>query len=629
MCGISGIFSLDPARPVDSTALSGMVQSLAHRGPDDRGFFTAPGLGLGFSRLAIMDLTTGNQPHQNEDGSIISICNGEIYNFPELRQELEARGHRFRTRCDVEVIVHLYEEDGPECVRRLNGQFAIALYDTARHRIWLARDHVGIAPLFYTWTGSGDDRQLLFASEIKALLACPDVRPAVDLTGLDQVVTFPGLVSPATMFAGIAALPPGHFMLVDRKGPTGPVCYWDLEYPQQDASAPTHPEAYYRDGVEELLRAAVTRRLAADVPVGCYLSGGLDSSLIAALCRSARPSSDLHTFSITFPQGDIDERRYQRQMAEQLCSLHHEAEVGPDAIIERLRQATVCAEAPLKESYDTCSLILSALAHRHGHKVILTGEGADELFAGYVGYRLDAMGSRISSDPYAVETMLENELRERLWGQPDFFYDRDYLAFRDIKSWFYSEAVSARLDEFDCTRGPVVDQSRMRNRHPLHQRSYVDFKLRLSDHLLADHGDRVSYANSVEARYPFLDVWLIDFVRTIPPGLLVKNAAEKYLLRQVAGRYLPHDLVQREKFSFVAPGSPYLLRQNVDWINDMLAPERIRRQNYFNPAAIEHLRQGLTNGDASINTTYETDLLMIVLTFGILLDSFMLPDYNG
>lgn len=625
MCGIAGVFSPNREFRVDQPTLHQMAQRLVHRGPDESGFFSDAGIGFGFTRLAIIDLATGNQPHRNEDETIISICNGEIYNFKELRADLEQRGHRFRTRCDVEIIVHLYEEYGPGCVRHLNGQFAIALYDRTRHALLLARDHVGIAPLFHTRIEGG----IVFASEIKALLAHPLVTPAIDPAGLDQILTFPGLVSPTTMFAGIEALPPGHYLYIEAGRPAVPTCYWDLDYPEQGAAAEVRPEFYYSERVEDLLLKAVRRRLNADVPVGFYLSGGLDSSLIGAMTKAVLPEQRLHSFSITFPEADIDERRYQRAMAEHLNSVHHEADFTADEIADRLRRAVLCAETPLKESYNTCSLALSALARDSGHKVILTGEGADELFAGYVGYRLDATGARGGGAPDDIETMLEDELREQMWGQSDFFYDRDYLPLRELKASLYSEALAARQPEFEATRQPVIDIARMRNRHPLHQRSYADFKLRLSDHLLADHGDRVTYANSIEARYPFLDIDLIDFVRTIPPDLLIRNDTEKYVLRQVAAKYLPDQVARREKFGFVAPGSPFLLARNIEWINDILAPDRIKRQNYFNPEVVERLRQRYSAKGAQVNTTFETDLLMIVLTFGILIDEFGLPDYGG
>lgn len=621
MCGIAGIFSPDKRRSIDGAARAAMASALRHRGPDDDGSFTAPGVALGFTRLSIVDLAAGNQPHSDESGDIVSVCNGEIYNHRELRRELEARGHRFRSRCDVEVLVHLYEDHGTELANRLNGQFAFAIHDRRRHRLLLGRDQAGIAPLFYTEV----DGQLLFASEIKALLAHPGVERRVNLRGLDQILTFPGLRSPTTMFEGIHALPPGH-LLVAEEGRVSVAQYWDLNYPIADATPTPEDPAPYVERLDELLLASVRRRLEADVPVGLYISGGLDSSLIGALAKRAAPDRRFHSFSITFADAAIDERGAQRQMAEALGTHHHEFQFSPGEIIGRLRQAVIAAEAPLKESYNTCSLALSALVRESGHKVVLTGEGADELFGGYVGYRLDAASAPSRGVADGIEALLEDELRAELWGDSGFFYERDYALFREARQGLYAGDVAAFLPAFDCTREAVVDARRMAGRHRLHQRSYSDFKLRLADHLLADHGDRVAYAHSIEARYPFLDADLIDFVRTIPPGLLVRNDTEKWLLRQVAARYLPPVLASREKFGFVAQGAAFLLQQKVEWIDDLLSPARIRRQGYFNADAIERLRREQLDGGHRPNATFDTDVLMLVLTFGLFLDAFGLPD---
>lgn len=400
--------------------------------------------------------------------------------------------------------------------RLFASEFAFALYDGRTRELVLARDHAGIAPLFYTVAG----RTLLFASEIKALLAHPEVKRAVNLAGLDQILAFPGLVSPATMFEGIYSLQPGHFLRA-AKGSFKTHEYWDLIYPECGDATDGRPESFYADRLEEALFQAVGSRLDADVPVGFYLSGGLDSSLIASLVHAARPAQRFHSFSVSFPQADIDERRYQRMMADRVQSTHHEVEFNQTEIASRLRAAVGCAEAPLKESYNTCSLALSQLVHQAGLKVVLTGEGADELFAGYVGYRFDSARVRGGAGRFDVEDLLEDEVRERLWGDPDFFYERDYRGYRESKSAIYSSALAARQADFDAAREPLVDKNKLRNRHRLHKRSYVDFKLRLADHLLSDHGDRVSYANSVEARYPFLDLNVIEAARTTPPGLLI------------------------------------------------------------------------------------------------------------
>jgi asparagine synthase (glutamine-hydrolysing) len=258
-------------------------------------------------------------------------------------------------------------------------------------------------------------------------------------------------------------------------------------------------------------------------------------------------------------------------------------------------------------------------------KVILTGEGADELFAGYVGYRFDSLrsGSANSIDP---DEAFEAEERQKLWGNRDFFYEKDYYALRSLKADLYGPAAVAQMAKFDPASGPLVNKARLRGRHVVHQRSYVDFKLRLSDHLLADHGDRVAYANSIEARYPFLDIRIVDFARRLPPALKLNDLVEKYIVRQVAHRYLPGAIAAREKFHFVAPGSPALLSQNIEWINDLLSFEKIKRQGYFNPHTVERLKQLYVKPGFKLNLPFDSDLLMIVLTFGIFLDLFGMPD---
>ncbi len=619
MCGIAGVFTFDADVPVQHADLDAMARVLCHRGPDDSGFLIDRGIGLAFRRLSIIDLSTGNQPHCNEDQSVFSICNGEIFNYRELRSHLTGKGHAFRSHCDVEVIVHLYEEYGTDLFKHLNGQFALAVYDKKNRRLLLGRDHVGIAPLFYTKV----DNALLFASEIKALLDYPGVRREVNLTGLDQILTFPGPISPVTMFKGIHSVQPGHYLSV-RETVVETHEYWDLIYPEIGDQDATVSESKYVEQLEDRLARSVRYRLNADVPVGFYLSGGLDSSLVASLIHSVSPDVRRHSFSITFPQSEIDERRYQKMMAEFVGSIHHEIEFHRADILDRLQDVIRYTECPLKESYDTCSLALSGLVKQSGLKVILTGEGADELFAGYVGYRFDET-RRDLEDFLDAETMLENELREMLWGDPDFFYEKNYNEFRETKTALYSDELVNSLPEFDCLSSPVVDTSKIQNRHAMHKRSYIDFKIRLADHLLSDHGDRVAYANSVEARYPFLDVDLIDMAKTIPPKVVLKNDTEKYILRKVSEKYLPAAVRDREKFGFVAPGSPYLLRQNVDWVNDILSTETIRRQGYFNPATVERLKTMYSQEGATVNTTFETDFLMIVLTFGIFLDTFDMP----
>lgn len=619
MCGIAGIVSLNPQRPASREAVVRMTHTLLHRGPDDQGFHASGPMAFGFRRLAIVDLRPeGNQPHFNRDRHIVSVCNGEIYNHEALRAMLSAQGHALRSQCDVEVLPYLYEHYGVELMEHLNGQYALAVYDSARHRLLLARDPVGVCPLFYTVA----DGQLLFASEIKALLAHPAVRPEVDLRGLDQILTFPGLASPTTMFRGIHSLPAGHALVLEN-GNLRTFCHWDLDYPS-DSHRPA-PDGW-QEQLDHLLQQAVGRRLQADVPVACYLSGGLDSSLVAGVMQAVQPSTRRETFSVVFQDSRIDERRFQRLMAEHLGARHHEVPFETAQIEQRLRAVIRHAETPLKESYNTCSHALSQAVHDSGCKVVLSGEGADELFAGYVGYRMDLLRTAQSGgepDLLDEDSWQEARLREQLWGDGDFFYEREYGAWRDWTRALYAPELAQDPALYDCLAQPLVDRTRLRGRHPLHKRSYIDFKLRIADHLLADHGDRMTFAHSVEGRYPFLDRDLIEFVTRLPPSLLTLDKREKYPLRTIAAKYVPPAILAREKFSFVAPGSPHVLRGKSDWIMDLLAPERIRREGYLNADTVTRLREQYARQDTQINQTFDVDLMMVILTFQIFLEEFV------
>jgi asparagine synthase (glutamine-hydrolysing) len=617
MCGITGCFDLR-GRGTEPQDLERMTGTLVHRGPDSCGSFREGGAALGFRRLSIIDLTTGDQPLFSEDGNLVLICNGEIYNYRELTQELTAKGHVFRTRSDVEVLLHLYEEHGIDLLHRLNGQFGFALYDRRARELFLARDPFGINPLFYTVV----DGLLLFGSEIKAILQHPLAPREVDLTGLDQVLSFPGLVPPRTFFKGIHSLEAGHFL---RAGPSGVEVreYWDLVYPEAGEPAEERPEAWYVEGLRERLESAVRFRLQADVPVGFYLSGGLDSSLIGALIRQVS-GAPRHSFSITFPDREISETRYQRQMAQALGSEHHEIHFDWSQICDRLQRMVYHCECPVKETFNTCALALSEAARQAGVPVVLAGQGADELFAGYMGYRFDQAGFR-SAREQDLDAFLEDEIRERLWGDKDLFYELEYLPLRDVKTALYSEELRAVLPELECTNFPVVKPERLRGRHYVHQRSYLDFKLRLSEHLLSEHGDRMVLASSVEGRYPFLDPGVVAFATRIPPELKLNRLVEKHIVKKVAEGLVPREIVEREKFGFRAPGTPFLLQQRIDWIQDLLSYERIKTQGYFNPDTVERLKKDYSRPGFTLNPHLQTDLLMIVITFGILMDVFKLP----
>lgn len=614
MCGITGIYRFSGISDQDKAVLPDMLNAIRHRGPDEEGKFITDRIAMGCRRLSIVDLAGGQQPMFASNGQIAAVANAEIYNHETLRSELTGQGAHFGNRCDVEVIPHLYARDGLDLACKLNGQFAFAVYDTARDRLVLGRDQTGIAPLFWARVRDG----IVFGSEIKALLEHPELLRHLDPAGLSQILTFPGLVSPRTMFQGIHALRPGHLLVIES-GTVREQKYWDYDFPKETAIT-AGDESALLDELDAALRGAVSRRLIADVPVGVYISGGLDSALIAAMAHQIVPDAERHSFSINFPDRAIDEGPWQAIVKDQIGSIHHQIDFTEDDILQNLRQIVVSGETALKESYNACTLVLARLVAAQGMRVVLTGEGADELFGGYVGYRLDL--TRDVGFGGNIEDMIEEEARARLWGDEAFFYERDYVANADLTAALLSEELLTRQAEFSAITASPIDIAQLDGRSPFHKRSYLDLKLRLPDHLLADHSDRVAYCASVEARYPFLDPDVIDVARRIPPALMLKGGEEKHMLKALGARYLPPELWQRRKFSFVAQGTPHLLRKRQDWVMDLLAPETIKRRGVFNPDTVARLRAQYESPGFEVSQTFEDDYLMIVLTTEILMDAF-------
>ncbi len=615
MCGIAGIFDSKSRSSFNINTLKSMADKIIHRGPDDDGYFTDSMCGLAFRRLSIVDLSSaGNQPFYNEDKSVVSVTNGEIYNYQELRKDLLSKGHKLNSNCDTEIINHLYEEYGDTFVEQLDGQFAVALYDKNQQSLLLARDFVGVAPLFWTMHNG----IIYFASEIKAILAISEISKEIDMTALDSMFTFPSIVSPRTIFKGIHALKPGHTLKI-RGDEVKELKYYDLEYPLEENLNGNISVNEHVENIDFLLGNAVKKRLQADVPVGCYISGGLDSSIISSLTRKELSNRDLNSYSILFNDKKIDERKYQRMMSQQINSNHYEIEFDWKSISNYLQKAVYHAETPLKETYNTCSLALSEKVNDSGLKVILTGEGADEIFAGYVGYRLDLERESEEPDPEIIE---DQAIRQDLWGDSQFIYERSFIELNELKNAIYSESIVPSLNEFNASYSKLVDKEYLSGRHINHKRSYLDFKLRISDHLVADHGDRVTFAHSIEGRYPFLDRDLLNYTRSIHPKYLIENGIEKSILKKYAAKVVPDEIRNREKFAFVAPGSQYLLQNNYEFVSDYLSYESIKKAGYFNPDTIERLKKMYLRSDFSINQTFENDILMIVLTFNILLEQF-------
>ncbi len=618
MCGIAGVLDLRRAGRVGRDLVPDMVRALTHRGPDGVGFHHEADFACGTARLSIVDVGGGGQPLSNEDGSVVLVCNGEIFNHAELRASLVANGHRFRTRCDVEVLVHLYEAyQGPGFLKALNGQFAFALYDARRRRLLAARDHVGICPLHYAIT----DGFLTFASEIKAIVRNPEVPRTVDVRALDQVFSLPGIVSPRTILKHVKSLPAGHALVVED----GAVCcrpYWDFVFAQDTTRQSTVSEPEMLRRLDDLLHVSVARRLQGDVPVGVYLSGGLDSSLIAATVRELRPHDEIHSFSIAIEGEGFSERPHQNLVAGALGLCHHCAVFQPGEIADRLRRVVFHCECPLKELHNAGALALSEYTHAYGMKAVLSGQGADELFAGYVGYRFDALRRDLGEDDAGP---LERQIRRTLWDDEQFFYEKRQDAFLQVKQQIYSTRLRASLGPLGCLDEPALAAGKLKGLHPINKRSYADCKLRLGDHLLADHGDRMGLANAVELRHPFLDQDLVEFAAAMPVDAKLRDYVEKYALKQIAAPRLPREIVERDKFGFAVPGTPALIRQNRKEIRELLSRDRLEAQGYFDPDGVARAIGRYAQPGFELNVPFDDDLLATVITFGLLVDLFELP----
>jgi len=619
MCGICGFVRFNQNFSIsneDEMIIRNMNNKLRHRGPDAQDTLLFDNIALGFSRLSIIGLNNGMQPISNEDNSLILICNGEIFNYIELKEKLQKSGHKFKTETDVEVILHLYEEYGHNFLNKLNGQFAFALYDKKERKLFCARDHMGIIPFFYTF----DKNYFIFGSEIKSILEHPSVNREVDMIGLDQIFTFAGLISPRTMFKNIHSLENGHFLIVDEIGKVKKEEYWDLIYPEGEYILNEMQEEYYIEELENLLERSIKFRLRADVPSGLYLSGGLDSSIIAMKVKQLEPEISKEVFSIDFTDSNFSELKYQNIIVKASNASFNKKTFLSEDISKRLRRSIYHSECPIKETYNTASLSLSGSVRDKNIKVILSGEGADELFAGYVGYRFDRMRAlNIVGNEACHE---EEELREKLWGDKSFFYERNYTEFNRVKKSLYSKHISSSFDEINCLNYPLVNLARLRNRNALNKRAYIDYKLRLVDHLISDHGDRMAMANSIEVRYPFLDINLVNFSTQVPSDLKLKGLDEKYILKKIAEKIVPREIVEREKFGFVAPGSPYLIKKNIEFINDMLSSNLLKGQGYFNHIEVEKLKNKYGQKDFSLNLPFESDLLITVITFGLFIEEF-------
>jgi asparagine synthase (glutamine-hydrolysing) len=644
MCGIAGNFNSD-GRPVDPALLSRMAAALGHRGPDERGWHADGPLGLANARLSIIDVAGGHQPMANRDRSIWITYNGEIFNYVELRADLERKGHQFTTHSDTEVILHLYEEMGEECVHAFNGQWAFAIWDSRRARLFVSRDRLGVRPLFYA---SRPDR-FVFASEIKAVLCCPGVSRELDLKALDQIFTFWAPIAPRTIFKHVSELPPGHSMTVDETG-CRTYAYWTPEFDQVSENGDTEKDtekdaARCADELLDLLVDATRLRLRSDVPVGAYLSGGLDSSVITAIATRLT-GARLRTFSVSFDDPEFDEREHQDAVVASLgtehtrvpCSAADIARVFPDVVWHAERPILRTAPAPM--------YMLSRLVRDNGYKVVLTGEGSDELLGGYDIFKEAKIRAFWAAQPESSRRPL---LLKRLYpylanvqAQSDaflrgFFRVQDGPAscfFSHLPRWqmtarlklLFSSDVRAELADYDAYEDlKQTLPAGFSGSHWFARAQHLEATGLLPGYILSSQGDRMSMAHGVEGRFPFLDHRVVAFTSALPASLKMKVLNEKYLLKRASGTLVPETIRKRSKQPYRAPGAACFVppdgRRSPEYVHTLLASSRVSEDGIFNPTAVSQLVSKTRTG-GTIGVRDDMGLVGVLST-QLLIDRFI------
>ena len=632
MCGIAGIYSLKNKTSLPEDILLKMISILQHRGPDETGIYLDNAIGLANARLSIIGLDDGTQPLCNEDSTLWIVYNGETFNYIELKEELIQRGHRFSTHSDTEVILHLYEEYGPRCLEKINGEFAIAIWDSVKKELFLARDRVGIKPLFFTRAKG----KFLFASEIKALFQDPEVSREIDPEALVQVFTFWTTVTPKTAFKGVFELPPGHFMKIDGMGEMTPKPYWRIPYyPAEEQWRGTFDEA--QEELRRLLKDAVALRLRADVPVGAYLSGGLDSSILSSLiCRNF--NNRLRTFSLSFQEKPFDEFSFQKEMVQLLGTEHSQVEISNNQIRENFPQVVWLCEKPLLRTGPVPLYLLSKLVRESQFKVVLTGEGADEVFGGYNIFKEAKLRNfwRKQPDskcrPMLVERLypyiFKNPSRARFFLQQFFSPKQEDVSdpfFSHRPRWrngeknmsFFSEGVRENLSKYNPYRDLIGRLPQSFSVYDVFSKTqFLEMDIFLSNYLLSSQGDRVSMGNSIELRLPYLDYRVMEFAAKIPANWKIKVLNEKYILKQTFQEAIPERIRNRAKQPYRAPIREALLTGGPDsYVKTMLSERYLGKTGYFNEKKVGHLIAKFEkNSSSPANETQNMALVGILST---------------
>tara|TARA_R110000868_G_scaffold326016_10_gene586923 strand:+ start:589 stop:2484 length:1896 start_codon:yes stop_codon:yes gene_type:complete len=609
MCGIAGIFHLETAKPVDPARVRAMLDAMPHRGPDGSGIWTAPGVGLGHLRLSIIDLESGAQPMLTDDEALAVVFNGEIYNFAEVRAELEAKGHVFRTHSDTEVILHGYRQWGEECVHRFNGMFAFALFDARAQSLWLVRDRLGVKPLHYALLSDGS---LIFGSELKSLLAHPLLRRAPDLSALEDYMAYGYVPDDACLVAGVRKLGAGETLRLVRGRPLPqPHRYWDISFADRTKSSPQESE----EELVALMRQAVRSRMVADVPLGAFLSGGVDSSSVVALMAEAS-SQAVKTCTIGFDVAALDETAYADRIARRFATDHRSRIVSPDdyGLIDRLafHFDEPFADASALPTFRVCELA------REQVTVALSGDGADEAFAGYRRHRFQMQGERIRG-------LIPASIREPLFGTLGKYYPKADWAPRALraKSTFlelagsggeayaasvgvtphalrqrlFTHEVKGRLGGYRAEDRYVKAMANAPARDALDRAQYADIKYWLPGDILTKT-DRMSMAVSLEAREPLLDHRLVEFAARLPVSQRIRGNSGKYLLKKAMEPYLPQDILYRQKMGFVTPISAWFRGALAGEATAIAGGSALARTEWFDSATLARIATDHRSGVA-------------------------------
>lgn len=631
MCGIAGILNPGPGAEV---LVSRMISALRHRGPDETGIFIDDRIAMGQARLSIIGLGDGTQPIGNEDGTLWVVYNGEVFNYPELKDDLKKKGHVFLTGTDTEVLLHLYEEHGPNMLPLLNGQFAFAIWDSRKEELFLARDRVGIRPLHYCRAGDN----FLFASEIKALFVDPAVPRELDLPALSQVFTLWTTLTPKTIFKDVFELPPGQFMLLKHGKIVRQEPYWSIPY----YSPESRWSGSFEDAVEEtreLLLDSIRIRLRADVPVGAYLSGGLDSSIITSLI-SRNFNNNLRTFSIGFKDAAFDESSFQQEMVRHLGTDHSSLMIDNADIRDTFPDVIRHCEKPILRTAPVPMYLLSRLVRDNRFKVVLTGEGADEIFGGYNIFKeakVRAFWSRNPGSrfrPLLLERLypyiFKNAARGRSYLQKFFAVTADaplYPLFSHRIRWentgrnsmFFSGRVMQELDSYRPEQ-ELLDMlpADFGSRDILSRAQLLEMEIFLSNYLLSSQGDRVGMANSLELRLPFLDYRVIDFAMSLPPAWKLKVLNEKHILKEAFRDLIPDSIVSRPKHPYRAPIRDVFFGGGNGYAHEFLSREYLEKTGYFDPVKTGHLVRRFMKEDGFAASETQNMALVGILSTQIL-----------